>query len=91
MSELAEVNKVARELKRLGFGDVAVERIHCRVTPFVLHVPWVTGTFLLTQVLFGKRKLTRARWNNITAPLLMPFVSYPFGPMAGYLVSATRD
>jgi MPBQ/MSBQ methyltransferase len=90
IDDLGETDKVAAELKRLGFEDITVERIQCRVTPSVLHVPWVTLKFLLTNVLFGKRKMTRARWNNILAPLLMPFVSYPFGPMAYYIMSATR-
>jgi ubiquinone/menaquinone biosynthesis C-methylase UbiE len=88
---LGEVAQFTRELERLGFSDIVVEPMQSRVTPSVLQVPWVTLKFLLTYVLFGKRKMTRARWNNILAPLLMPFVSYPFGPMAYYLVSATRS
>jgi MPBQ/MSBQ methyltransferase len=90
IDELGQVDEVATGLKGLGFDNINVERIQSRVTPSVLHVPWVTAKFLLTQVLFGKRKMTRARWNNIVAPLLMPFISYPFGPMAYYLISATR-
>jgi hypothetical protein len=34
--------------------------------------------------------MTRARWNNVLAPILLPFVGYPIGPMAYYIVSATR-
>jgi len=90
INDFGEVDKVAAELKRLGFESITVERIQSRVTPSVLHVPWVTLKFLLTHVLFGNRKMTRARWNNILAPLLMPFVSYPFGPTAYYIISATR-
>jgi hypothetical protein len=39
---------------------------------------------------FGRRKMTRARWNNLLAPILLPFVGVPVGPIAYYLVSATR-
>jgi ubiquinone/menaquinone biosynthesis C-methylase UbiE len=85
-----EVDKFTRELQRLGFSDILVEPIQARVTPSVLHVPWVTLKFLLTTVLFGGRKMTRARWNNILAPILLPFVGYPIGPMAYYIISATR-
>jgi hypothetical protein len=42
----------------------------------------VTRKFLFTAVLFGRRRMTRARWNNIFAPMLLPFVGFPFGPMA---------
>ena len=60
------------------------------VTPSVLHVPWVTLKFLFTAVLFGRRRMTRARWNNIFAPMLLPFVGFPFGPEAYYIIGATR-
>ena len=85
-----EVNQFAHELERLGFSDIVVEKVQSRVTPSVLHVPWVTLKFLLTDVLFGRRKMTRARWNNILAPILLPFVSFPIGPVAYYIIRATR-
>jgi SAM-dependent methyltransferase len=87
---LGEVDQFTHELQRLGFSDVLVEPMQARVTPSVLHVPWVTLKFLLTTVLFGGRKMTRARWNNILAPILLPFVGSPIGPMAYYIISATR-
>jgi MPBQ/MSBQ methyltransferase len=87
---LGHIDAFIRELEGLGFRDIRVERIQARVSPSVFHVPWVTLKFLLTTVVLGNRKMTRARWNNILAPLLMPFVGFPFGPMAYYLVSATR-
>jgi cyclopropane fatty-acyl-phospholipid synthase-like methyltransferase len=87
---LGEIDLFARELKRAGFSEIEVEQIQGRVTPSVLHVPWVTLKFLLTDVVFGNRRMTRARWNNVLAPILLPFVGYPIGPMAYYLVSATK-
>jgi SAM-dependent methyltransferase len=87
---LGEVDQFTCELARLGFSDILGEPMQARVTPSVLHVPWVTLKFLLTTVLFGKRKMTRARWNNILAPILLPFVGSPIGPMAYYIISATR-
>ena len=84
------VDAFAGELENAGFRDIIVERIQARVTPSVLHVPWVTLKFLLTDVVFGPRKMTRARWNNVLAPILLPFASYPFGPLAYYMISATR-
>lgn len=87
---LGEIEPFACELDRLGFSDIVVERVQSRVTPSVLQVPWVTLKFLLTEVLFGTRKMSRARWNNVLAPILLPFVGFPLGPMAYYIVSATR-
>ena len=87
---LGEVDKFTTELQRLGFSDIVVEKTQARVTPSVLHVPFVTLKFLFTTVLFERRKMTQARWNNILAPILLPFVGSPIGPMAYYIISATR-
>jgi len=85
------VDQFTREMERIGFRSIVVEQMQWRVAPSVLHVPWVTLKFLLTTVLFGGRKMTRARWNNVLAPILLPLVGYPLGPMAYYIISATRD
>jgi cyclopropane fatty-acyl-phospholipid synthase-like methyltransferase len=87
---IGHIDQFTQELERAGFRDIVVEQIQARVTPSVLHVPWVTLKFLLTDVLFGSRKMTRARWNNVLAPLLLPFVGHPLGPLAYYIISATR-
>ncbi len=50
----------------------------------------VTCDAELANVVFGERRMTRARWNNILAPILLPFVGFPVGPMAYYVISATR-
>ena len=87
---LGEVDAFQRELESVGFREIVIEQMQARVTPSVLHVPWVTLKFLLAEVLFGGRKMTRARWNNVLAPILLPFVGFPLGPMAYYIASATR-
>ena len=87
---LGEILPFTLELECAGFRDIAVEQIQSRVTPSVLHVPWVTLKFLLTSVVLGRRKMTRARWNNVLAPILLPLVGNPVGPLAYYIVSATR-
>lgn len=90
IDSLGKVDEFTHELEQMGFRDIVVEQIQARVTPSVLHVPWVTLKFLLTSVVFGRRKMTRARWNNVLAPILLPFVGFPVGPMAYYIISATR-
>lgn len=86
---LGAIEPFTAELTCLGFRDVVVERVQSRVTPSVLHVPWVTLRFLATAA-FGRRTMTRARWNNVLAPLLLPLLGHPIGPLAYYIVSATR-
>ena len=90
IESFGEVSQFTRELERLGFTDIVAECVQSRVTHLAVHVPWVTLKFLLTAVLCGERKMTRARWNNVLAPILLPFVGYPLGPFAYYIVSATR-
>jgi MPBQ/MSBQ methyltransferase len=87
---LAEVHRFTRALEHIGFREIVVEQVQARVTPSVFHVPWVTFKFLLTTVLFGERRMTLARWNNVLAPILLPFVGFPLGPIAYYIISATR-
>ena len=90
IEELAQLNPFTATLQQLGFNDITIERLQLRVAPSVAHIPWVTLTFLLTDVVFGKRKMTRARWNNVLAPVLLPLVSAPLGPMTYCMISATK-
>jgi MPBQ/MSBQ methyltransferase len=90
IDELAQLHLFIERLEHLGFVDITVERLQTRVAPSVAHVPWVTLKFLLTDVLSGKRKMTRARWNNVLAPILLPFVSAPLGPMTYCMITATK-
>jgi MPBQ/MSBQ methyltransferase len=90
ISELAQLHLFTARLKQLGFRDITVEHLEMRVAASVAHIPWVTLKFLVTDVLLGRRAMTRARWNNLLAPVLLPFVSAPIGPMTYCLVSATK-
>ena len=89
LDTFGQVESFTSELARTGFRDIVIERIQSRVTPSVLHIPSVTLRFLVTAAL-SRRQMTRARWNNVLAPLLLPLVSYPLGPLAYYIISATR-
>jgi|HubBroStandDraft_1064217.scaffolds.fasta_scaffold29403_4 SAM-dependent methyltransferase len=85
-----EIDAFVGELERLGFEEIEVECLQYRVAPSTFHIPWVTAKFLLSEVVFGEGKMTRARWNNVIAPALLPLVSMPLGPMVYWMVSATR-
>lgn len=90
IEELGQVDLFVEALREAGFIDVKVETLQMRVAPSVLHIPWVTVKFLLSEFFRGKRCMTQARWNNVLAPIILPLVSAPFGPMNYFAVSATK-
>jgi hypothetical protein len=88
---LARIGLFTAQLAQLGFRDITVEHLQFRVMPSVMHIPWVTLKFLVTDVVFGKSPMTSARWNNVLAPLLLPLVSAPLGPMIYCMITATKN
>jgi len=90
IEDLARLDRFMARLEQLGFRDTTVEYLQMRVAPSVAHIPWVTLKFLLTDVVFGKKAMTRARWNNVLAPVLLPLVSAPLGPMTYCMITATK-
>ncbi|HEY0795594.1 MAG TPA: methyltransferase domain-containing protein [Acidisarcina sp.] len=90
IQELAQLHLFTARLEELGFTEISTEKLQFRVAPSVAHIPWVTLKFLLTDVVFGQRKMTRARWNNVLAPVLLPLVSAPLGPMTYCMITATK-
>jgi SAM-dependent methyltransferase len=90
IEKLGQLDLFTARLKQLGFADMTVEHLQWRVAPYVAHIPWVTLKFLLTDLVFGDRKMTRARWNNVLAPVLLPLVSAPLGPMTYCMITATK-
>lgn len=91
IEELAQLDRFTARLEQLGFCDIKVEQLQMHVAPSVAHVPGVTLKFLLTDIVFGKRAMTRARWNNVLAPVLLPLASAPMGPMVYCMISATKS
>ncbi len=90
IEELAQLHLFTERLEQLGFREITVTNLQMRVAPSVAHIPWVTLKFLVTDVVFGKRAMTRARWNNVLAPMLLPLVSAPLGPLTYCMVTATK-
>lgn len=90
VEDFAERQAFVRRLEKLGFREITVEHLQMRVAPSVMHVPWVSLKFLLTDVVFGTRPMTRARWNNVLAPLLLPLVSAPLGPLTYCMITAMK-
>ncbi len=85
-----DLHRVIAQMRRIGFRDIEVESWHWRVTPSVCHIPWVTAKFLVRDVCCDRKPMTRARWNNMVAPMLAPLVSMPLGPLEYCMVSARK-
>jgi SAM-dependent methyltransferase len=90
IEELAQLDRFIARLKQLGFREINVEDLQMRVAPSVFHIPWVTVKFLMTDVVSGERRMTRARWNNVIAPVLLPLVSAPLGPITYCMITAMK-
>jgi MPBQ/MSBQ methyltransferase len=90
IEQLAQLDLFTARLGKLGFSEITVENLQLRVAPSVMHVPWVSLKFLVSDVVFGERAMTRARWNNVVAPVLLPLVSAPLGPISYFMVTATK-
>lgn len=85
-----DLNRVVAQMRRTGFRDIQVESWHWRVAPSVCHIPWVTAKFLVRDVCCDRKPMTRARWNNMVAPMLAPLISMPLGPMEYCMISGTK-
>ena len=90
VEEFAQLDRFTQSLASLGFTEIMVEHLQMRVAPSVMHVPWVTMRFLLSEVVLGENTMTRARWNNLLAPLILPLVSVPLGPLSYCMITATK-
>ena len=90
IDQLAQLHLFRARLEGLGFRQITVENLQMRVAPSVVHIPWVTLKFFVRDVVFGKRPMTRARWNNVLAPVLLPLVSAPLGPMRYCMITAAK-
>lgn len=91
LTELANINKVQCTLERLGFEDIKLEDISMRVAPSVAHVPFTVISFLMKQLLFGKAKMTKERWDNLKSPLLTMIVGSCQKHFGYYLVSGKKN
>lgn len=90
IQQFADLALFTARLKQLDFTKIKIEHLQMHVAPSVVHVPCVTLKFLMTDVLLGKRPMTRARWNNILAPLLLPLVGAPLGPLKYCMITAKK-
>lgn len=90
IKDMGEIGAFASALRREGFKDVVIEDISWKVAPSVAHVPWVSLRFLISEMLFGKTKLVKERWNNMVASLLCIIIGLSRKNFTYYIVSGTK-
>ena len=90
IKEMGEIHAFANALRKQGFKDVAIKDISWKVAPSVAHVPWVSLKFLISEMLFGKTKLVKERWDNMVASLLCVIIGLSRKNFTYYLVSGTK-
>ena len=90
IKEMGEIHEFANALRKQGFKDVSIEDISWKVAPSVAHVPWVSLKFLISEMLFGKTKMVKERWNNMIASLLCIIIGLNRKNFTYYIVSGTK-
>ncbi|MEL7001545.1 MAG: methyltransferase domain-containing protein [Bacteroidota bacterium] len=90
LTELGNINSVTETLKQIGFRRIKSEDISMRVAPSVAHVPFTVISFLTNELLFGKEKMSRERWDNLKSPLLTMIIGSCQKHFGYYLVSGVK-
>ncbi|HEX6227596.1 MAG TPA: methyltransferase domain-containing protein [Chryseolinea sp.] len=90
LSELGNIEQVKDCINGLGFKELTVEEISLNIAPSVAHVPFRVFSFLAKEFFFGKRKMTKERWDNLKSPLLTMVLGLARENFGYYLVSARK-
>ena len=90
MDEMAVIGKFTARLAASGFADIRVEDASFRIAPSVLHVPWVSASFLFDRLILKREKMTPHRWNNVWAPLLLLVIGLARRHFGYYIVTARK-
>ena len=91
LSGLGVLPDMERTLNALGFEEMRSEDISWNVAPSVAHVPGTVLFFLIRQLLFGKEKMNKERWDNLRSPLLTIIIGLVRSHFGYYLISGTKQ
>jgi SAM-dependent methyltransferase len=90
METFGELDRFVASLEDAGFRDIRVEDLRWRVAPSAFHIPVVTIRFLYQQLIRGRNRLTRERWNNVLGPILGALLGLPGGQLGYYMITAVK-
>ncbi len=86
---LKHIERVASELKDIGFKQVIVENLVWRVAPSILHVPFAIGGFLIKSKLHGKA-LKQEQLNNLKGSFFALLSGIHFNSFGYYTIKAIK-
>ncbi len=90
LTELGNINEVRKHLAHLDFTNVQIENVSMNIAPSVAHVPFVVSSFLIKELLFGKEKMSKERWDNLKSPLLTMILGLAQHYFGYYFISGTK-
>lgn len=90
LTELGNIKAVEGYLQQLKFKDIAIEDVSMNIAPSVAHVPFTVIYFLIKELLFGKEKMSKERWDNLKSPLLTMVLGSARSYFGYYFVSGTK-
>ncbi len=90
LETFAEIDQFTDCLRRNGFEVVRIEELSWRIAPSVMHIPWVTGRFLLKELFKTGLRMSRVRWGHIRACVLAPLIGMARTRFGYYLITARK-
>jgi len=91
LPELAALPHVLHRLEQLGFDAITVDDISRNVIPSALHTPVVSIGLLVRQLLAGKIRTSRYRWQNALVFLPLSIFGLDRRAAGYFIISATRS
>ncbi|MCB0493089.1 MAG: methyltransferase domain-containing protein [Cyclobacteriaceae bacterium] len=90
LTELGNIKEVENHLKQLKFKNIEIEDVSMNIAPSVAHVPFTVIYFLIKELLFGKERMSKERWDNLKSPLLTMVLGSARSHFGYYFVSGTK-
>ncbi len=90
LESFAEIDVFTARLRKEGFEVIEVSDFSWRIAPSVMHIPWVTIRFLVSQLLQNGLRLNRVRWGHILACVLSPIVGMARHRFGYYVMTAVK-
>jgi SAM-dependent methyltransferase len=90
LETFAEWRRFVDCLEQNGLDVVRMEDISWRIAPSVMHIPHVTGWFLLRELFRTRLRMNRVRWGHILACVLAPVVGMARTRFSYCLITARK-
>lgn len=90
LESFAEIGEFVACLHRHGFEIERVQDASYRIAPSVMHVPWVTTRFLISELFKTGLRLGEVRWGHILACVLAPIIGLARHRFGYYLITARK-